>query len=74
MRRPLLSPAGLLSTEAGTLGRFVGNGLLAAAGKLTGLESVSQMAAFARLLFLCLATACVALLGQLACTYRRLQG
>ena len=66
--------AGLLSTEAGTLGRFVGNGLLAGAGKLTGLASLSQMAAFARLLFLCLAAACVALLGQLACTYRRLQG
>lgn len=74
--REVRSPctAGLLSTEAGTLGRFVGNGLLAAAGKLTGLASLSQMAAFARLLFLCLAAACTALLAQLACTYRRLQG
>lgn len=67
-------PAGLLSTEAGTLGRFVGNGLLAAAGKLTGLESLTQLAAFGRLLFLTLAGVCVALLAHLACTYRRLQG
>ncbi|PRW39266.1 MFS general substrate transporter [Chlorella sorokiniana] len=66
--------AGLLSTEAGTLGRFVGNGLLAAAGKLTGLDSLSQMAAFARLLFFSLAAACLVLLVQLACTYHRLQG
>ncbi|PSC71982.1 MFS general substrate transporter [Micractinium conductrix] len=54
--------AGLLSTEAGTL------------GKLTGLRDAGQLAAFSRLLYGCLAGICAALLAHLACVYGRLRG
>lgn len=67
-------PAGLLSTEAGTLGRFAGNALLALVGRLTGLGGVAQLAAFARSLFITLAACCATLLAHLACSYRQLKG
>ena len=67
-------PAGLLSTEAGTLGRFAGNALLAGVGKLTGLEGVAQLTLFSRLLHGTLAAVCVGLLVLLGCTYPRLRG
>ena len=35
--------AGLLSTEAGTLGRFTGNLLLSVAGHVTGLDSPQEV-------------------------------
>ena len=38
--------AGLLSTEAGTLGRFTGNLLLSVSGKFTGLQTPSQVLTF----------------------------
>lgn len=66
--------AGLLSTEAGTLGRFARNGWLAAAGKATGLESRAALATLARLLNLALAGVCAALLAHLGCVYRCLAG
>ena len=69
-----MPPAGLLSTEAGTLGRFAGNGLLAVVGRLTGLEDAAQLAHFAHLLHLILAAVCAALLAHLACNFRRIQG
>jgi hypothetical protein len=65
---------GLLSTEAGTLGRFAGNALLAGVGKLTGLQDVAQLTDFSRLLNATLAAACAALLVLLGCTYSRLRG
>ena len=66
--------AGLLSTEAGTLGRFAGNALLAGVGKLTGLQDVAQLTQFARLLHASLAAVCAALLVLLGCTHSRLRG
>ena len=35
--------AGLLSTEAGTLGRFTGNLLLSVSGRITGLDTPQQV-------------------------------
>ena len=35
--------AGLMSTEAGTLGRFTGNALLTFAGNLAGLDTRAQV-------------------------------
>ena len=72
--RPRICTAGLLSTEAGTLGRFAGNALLAGVGKLTGLQDVAQLTDFSRLLNATLAALCVALLVLLGCTYSRLRG
>lgn len=71
---PALPTPGLLSTEAGTLGRFAGNALLALAGRLTGLDDRSQLAAFCAVLFATLALVCAALLAHLLCTYRHLKG
>lgn len=64
---------GLLSTEAGTLGRFAGNALLWATGKATGLGE-EQLPRFAAVLYASLAAMCAALLAHLACNYRRLKG
>lgn len=65
--------AGLLSTEAGTLGRFAGNGLLWGAARATG-PAQEQLPRFALLLYGTLGALCCALLACLACTYRRLKG
>jgi hypothetical protein len=73
LRPAFPSTAGLLSTEAGTLGRFAGNGLLWAGGRATGLGK-EQLPRFAALLFGTLAALCCALLAHLACVYRRLKG
>lgn len=43
--------AGLLSTEAGTLGRFTGNLLLSMASSFTGLKTPLQVAHFAKVLW-----------------------
>lgn len=66
--------AGLLSTEAGTLGRFAGNALLALAGRLTGLADSSQLASFCAILYATLAATCATLLAHLLCIYGRLKG
>ena len=66
--------AGLLSTEAGTLGRFAGNALLAVAGKLTGLGSRAELAHFTWVMHGTLAAVCAALLVHLGCNYSRLKG
>lgn len=65
--------AGLLSTEAGTLGRFSGNAYLWAVGKFAGLER-EQMPRFAGLLFTGMAGVCGALLALMAVLFRRLKG
>lgn len=39
--------AGLLATEAGTLGRFSGNIILSIAGHFTGIDSVAEIQEFA---------------------------
>ncbi len=69
-----LFAAGLLSTEAGTLGRFAGNALLALAGRLTGLEDGSQLAAFCAILYATLAASCAALFVHMVCIYGRVKG
>ncbi|KAI3431392.1 hypothetical protein D9Q98_004446 [Chlorella vulgaris] len=65
--------AGLLSTEAGTLGRLAGNALLWGVGRATGLDD-GQLPRFAWLLFATLAALSAMLLVHLACVYGRLKG
>lgn len=55
--------AGLMSTEAGTLGRFTGNLLLSVAGSITGLHSPAAVENFAKVLW---ATIAAIVLSNLA--------
>lgn len=66
--------AGLLSTEAGTFGRFSGNAALTLIGRATGVETKAELGAFASELHGGLAVVCVALALLLAWTWRRLKG
>ena len=66
--------AGLLSTEAGTLGRFTGNSLLTLVGRYTGVEDRRELDRFAHLLHDTMGWICVALLVQLASAYQTLTG
>lgn len=66
--------AGLLSTEAGTLGRFAGNALLSVAGRLTGVRTPGELARFSSALHLSLAAGCAAVLGYVAAIFGWLAG
>lgn len=44
--------AGLLSTEAGTLGRLAGNAAISAVGHITGTETARQLQEYARVMYL----------------------
>ena len=66
--------AGLVSTEAGTFGRFSGNALLTVVGRATGVEDVAQLQRFAVALHGTLAVVCGALLLHLLLVRRRLTG
>ena len=66
--------AGLLSTEAGTFGRFTGTAALTLIGRATGVSSAQGLAKFALLLHGGLAAVCAALLAQLSLTYSRRDG
>lgn len=72
---PISQPtgAGLLSTEAGTLGRFTGNAVLALVGHATGVERWAQLARFAAWLYGLLAAGCVALVPLIVLWYRHLR-
>ena len=43
--------AGLLTTEAGTLGRFSGNIVMSVVAKITGVETSAQLVSFALTLY-----------------------
>lgn len=43
--------AGLLTTEAGTLGRFSGNIVMSSIARLTGVETMRQLANFGMVLY-----------------------
>ena len=66
--------AGLLSTEAGTFGRFTGNAALTLVGRATGVSAPADLSKFAVVLHGGLAAVCAALLAQLGFTYARLDG
>ena len=69
-----LLPAGLLSTEAGTFGRFTGNAALTLVGRATGVSDLPSIASFAKILHGMLAASCALLLVQLGATFSRLEG
>ncbi|GAB4814007.1 hypothetical protein N2152v2_001053 [Parachlorella kessleri] len=66
--------AGLLSTEAGTIGRFTGNALLSVTGRLAGVGDKQHLTVFAQALHSILAASSVAVLAYVAIVYRRLRG
>ena len=66
--------AGLLSTEAGTFGRFLGNAVLTIIGRHTGVEDKVELNNFAIQLHLFLAVICIGLLVQLMSSYNKLRG
>ena len=66
--------AGLLSTQAGTIGRFCGNLLLSGSAHVTGAKSAAQIANFARLMFSQDVLFMAVSLGFVGLTYPRLLG
>ena len=69
-----VTPAGLLSTEAGTIGRFTGNALLSVTGRLAGVGDKQHLTVFAEALHSILAAGSVAVLAYVAVIYGRLRG
>lgn len=65
--------AGLLSTEAGTFGRFSGNAILTMVGGSTGVSTVGQLSVFSAKLYGGLAIGCLILAILLAVTHGRLR-
>lgn len=65
--------AGLLSTEAGTLGRFTGNAVLALVGHATGVERWAQLARFTAWLYGLLAAGCAVLVPLIVLWYHHLR-
>jgi hypothetical protein len=65
--------AGLLSTEAGTFGRFSGNAILTMVGGSTGVSTVGQLSVFSAKLYGGLAVGCLILAVLLAFTHGRLR-
>lgn len=70
-RRPPLSD-GLLTTQAGTVGRFAGNGIISLVAGLTGLAGVQQVYRFAQALHLLLAGSCGAVLLYIVGCWRQM--
>jgi hypothetical protein len=66
--------AGLLSTQAGTLGRLSGNLVLSACAGITGTRTAGQLDKLSRLLFGACAASMLFSLGFVAAIYRRLVG
>ena len=66
--------AGLLSTQAGTIGRFCGNLLLSGCVHITGARTADQIANFARLLFTADIASMAVSLAFVAVCYKRLLG
>jgi hypothetical protein len=64
--------AGLISTEAGTLGRLTGNFLLSLVSDITGERTQEQLAAFAKVLFGVFASLFAANLGYMALIWRQI--
>ena len=65
--------AGLLSTEAGTFGRFSGNAVLTMVGGSTGVSTMEQLSVFSAKLYGGLAVGCLILAVLLAFTHGRLR-
>ena len=66
--------AGLLSTQAGTTGRFSGNLLLSGCARITGADSLSQLNSLATTMFGAALAFMVFSMGYVALCYRRLVG
>ena len=64
--------AGLISTEAGTIGRLCGNFLLSVVAKLTGDTSLTQLNHFGQTLFGLLAVISAASLGYMIAIWKRM--
>ena len=70
--RPCLLNAGLISTEAGTIGRLCGNFLLSVVAKFTGDTSLTQLTHFGQTLFGLLAAITAASLGYMIAIWKRM--
>ena len=66
--------AGLLSTQAGTTGRFCGNLLLSASARITGADSAGQLTHLAATMFGAAAAFMAFSLAYVALVYKRLVG
>ena len=64
--------AGLMTTEAGTLGRFSGNIVMSLIARLTGVETSSQLVAFAGTLYGLFAALLALIALYMAAVWRRL--
>ena len=64
--------AGLISTEAGTIGRLCGNFLLSVVAKFTGDTSLTQLNHFGQTLFGLLAAITAASLGYMIAIWKRM--
>jgi hypothetical protein len=65
--------AGLLSTEAGTLGRFTGNLLLSVSSRFTGLDTVKQITNFAHVLWSLVGVVVISNLAWFVALYRQIK-
>jgi hypothetical protein len=66
--------AGLLSTEAGTFGRFTGNAVLLFTGRYTGVGTFEELQRFAKWLHAILAVTCAFLIAHLFVVLDTLKG
>jgi cation transporter-like permease len=64
--------AGLMTTEAGTLGRFSGNIVMSLIARLTGVETNAQLVAFASTLYGLFAALLALIALYMAAVWRRL--
>ena len=64
--------AGLMSTEAGTLGRLTGNLCLSVVSRFTGADTVSEVYQFGFILFALMGALTVSNLGYMLAIWRRL--
>lgn len=64
--------AGLLTTEAGTLGRFSGNIVMSLVARITGVETQAELVQFAQTLYGLFAALLLAIGIYMLCVWRRL--
>ena len=64
--------AGLLTTEAGTLGRFSGNIVMSLVARITGVETQTELVQFAQALYGLFAALLLAIGVYMLCVWRRL--
>ena len=64
--------AGLLTTEAGTLGRFSGNVVMSVVARITGVETKQELVQFGRALYGLFAALLLAICGYMLSVWHKL--